>query len=44
MIVALREDLDTIKADAAASREHLYLMEAEMAEIKQLLQQRNQAS
>jgi len=44
MIAALKEDLDTIKADAAASREHLNLMEAEMAEIKQLLQQRNQAS
>ena len=44
MIAALKEDLDTIKADAAASREHLNLMEAEMAEIKQLLHQRNQAS
>ncbi len=44
MIAALKEDLDTIKADAAASREHLNQMEAEMAEIKQLLQQRNQAS
>jgi voltage-gated potassium channel len=44
MLAALKEDLDTIKADAAASREHLNLMEAEMAEIKQLLQQRNQAS
>ncbi len=44
MIAALKEDLDTIKADAAASREHLNLMEAEMAEIKQLLKQRNQAS
>jgi len=44
MIAALKEDLDMIKADAAASREHLNLMEAEMAEIKQLLQQRNQAS
>jgi voltage-gated potassium channel len=44
MIAVLKEDLDTIKADAAASREHLNLMEAEMAEIKQLLQQRNQAS
>jgi voltage-gated potassium channel len=44
MIATLKEDLDTIKADAAASREHLNQMEAEMAEIKQLLQQRNQAS
>ena len=44
IIAALKEDLDMIKAETTASKEDLDTIKVGMAELKQLLQQQNQAS